>query len=192
MYIYIHCIHIHPTHRHDYANINETSFKYNMILAPCQMRYMQSAYLYNLYQRFKYHHAYYVFILRACVDLHVLVMSTGFHAELHRRRCGVVVRSRCQDMEARAAGGPCWLGKQIQPRGENQFSPSENPHLTMDSVIPQHHWHLSCWGLASLGHGHFVPCLTGDRCCIVGSSYVGVHGILVDEVAAKLLSWHYW
>ena len=27
----------------------------------------------------------------------------GFHAELHRRRCGVVVRSRCQDMEARAA-----------------------------------------------------------------------------------------
>ena len=37
-----------------------------------------------------------------------LVMSTGFHAELHRRRCGVVVRSRCQDMEARAAGGLGW------------------------------------------------------------------------------------
>ena len=106
-----------------------------------------------------------------------LVMSTGFHAELHRRRCGVVVRSRCQDMEARAAGGLGWGNRCNGERWEAILS-RKSHILTMDTVISQDHLHRSCWGLASLGHGYFVPCLTGDRCCIVGSSDVGVHEIL--------------
>lgn len=83
-----------------------------------------------------------------------------------------------------------WLGKQMQLVKVKINSPHQKiPHLTMDSVIiSQHHWHLSRWGLASLGHGYFVPCLTGNRCCIVGSSYVGVHGILALDLMSLLQS----